>query len=62
LTIDVDGWTATNGTVDVSGDITHDGDLVWLPVPVGTAVTMAFSAGTVVGTPTVTVSYLERYI
>lgn len=62
LIIDCSNWTATNGTVDVSGDITHDGDLVWLPVPVGTAVTMAVSAGTVIGTPAVTVSYLERFI
>jgi len=62
LLIDIDNWTATNGTVDVSGDITHDGDLVWLPIPVGTAITMEFSAGTVVGTPTVTVSYLERFV
>ena len=62
LAIDCSTWTATNGTVDVSGDITHDGDLVWLPIPIGTALTMAFSAGTVTDTPTVTVSYLERFV
>lgn len=62
LAIDCSAWTAINGTVDVSGDITHDGDLVWLPIPVGTAVTLTFSADTVVGTPTVAVTYLERFI
>jgi hypothetical protein len=35
LTIDCGAYTATNGTADVSGDITHDGDLVWLPLAVG---------------------------
>lgn len=62
LVIDCSSWTATSGTVDVSGDIIHDGDLVWLPIPTGTAVTLAASAGTLVGTPTVTAAYLERYI
>jgi len=62
LAINCSTWTATNGTADVSGDITHNGDLVWLPIPVGTAVTCAVSAGTIVGTPTVTASYLERFV
>ena len=35
LTIDCGAYTATNGTANVSGDITHDGDVVWLPLPTG---------------------------
>lgn len=62
LTIDCSNWTATNGTVDVSGDISHDGDLVWLPIPCGTAVTMAVSCGTLTGSPAVTVTHLEGYL
>lgn len=62
LTIDCSNWTATNGTADVSGDISHDGDLVWLPIPVGTANTMTVTSASYSGTPQVTVSYLERYI
>jgi len=62
LAINCSTWTATNGTVDVSGDITHEGDLVWLPIPIGTAVTCAVSAGTITDTPALTVSYLERFV
>ncbi len=36
LSIDCGAYTATNGTVDASGDITHEGDLTWLPLAVGT--------------------------
>jgi hypothetical protein len=61
LTINCSTWTATNGTVDVSGDITHEGDLVWLPIPVGTAGTCAVSAGSISGAA-LTVSYLERFV
>ena len=66
LVINCGSWVATNGTVDVSGDISHDGDLVWLPIPVGTAVTMVVtgsSIGTAVGgVPVVTISHLEAFI
>ena len=65
LTIDCASWVATNGTVDVSGDISHEGDLVWLPIPTGTAVTLAVSGtsmGTGINTPTIAVSYLEAYL
>ncbi len=35
LTVDCGAYTATNGTVDASGDMTHAGDLTWLPLEVG---------------------------
>jgi hypothetical protein len=66
LTIDCANWVATNGTVDVSGDISHEGDLVWLPIPTGTAVTLTVTGsnlGTALGgSPIITVSYLDAYI
>jgi len=62
LTLDMANWTATNGTADVSGDISHEGDLVWLPIPIGTAVTLTVSGTSIASSPNVTVSYVERFV
>lgn len=61
LTISCGSFTAINGTTTVTGDITHDGGLVWLSIPTGSS-DIAFSASTVVGTPTVTVSYTPAFL
>ena len=61
LVISCGSWSATNGTLNVSGDITHDGGLVWLSIPSGSA-DMAVSASTVIGTPTVTVSWTPAFL
>jgi len=61
LVISCGSFSATSGTVPVTGDITHDGGLVWLSIPVGSA-DMAVSASTVIGTPTVTVSWTPAFL
>lgn len=60
LTIDCEDFTATKGTADVTNDITHDGGIVWLPVPTGSN-TLAVTADSV-GTATVTVTFVPPYI
>lgn len=59
LVIDCGAWTALLAGADVSGNITHDGDLCWLPIPVG-ANTLAVTTGTTGGT--VKVEFYAPYI
>lgn len=59
LVIDCGAWTALLAGADVSGNITHDGDLCWLPIPAG-ANTLAVTTGTTGGT--VKVEFYPPYI
>ena len=61
LVLSCGSFTAMKGTQVVTGDIAHDGGLVWLSLPVGSA-DLAFSAGSVVGTPTVQVSWTPAFL
>ncbi len=61
LTISCGSYTATNGTLTVTGDITHDGGLPWLVIPTGTS-DLTLSASAIIGTPTVTVSWTPAFL
>ena len=61
LVLNCGSFTAMNGSVQVTGDCTHDGGLVWLSIPVGSA-DMAVSAATMIGTPTVTVTWTPAFL
>jgi len=61
LIISCGSYTAYSGTSNVTGDIVHDGGLVWLSIPPGSS-DLTFSAATVLGTPTVTATWTAAFL
>lgn len=62
LVMSCGSYTATIGTANVVEHITHDGALVWLPVPVGTANTCAFTCAGYGTATRVTIALTEAYV
>lgn len=64
LTVNCNTFTATLGTVDVSGNMSHDGAIWWLVLPTGVnTVTVTGSAlGTAAAAPTITISFTAAYV
>lgn len=64
LVIDVGDFTAELDGTNVAGDITHDGDLLWLPIETGsnTLVVSANSIGAGGSAPAVQVDFTEPFI
>lgn len=61
LVIDAATWTATLGSTNVTGDISHDGAIRWLEVPVGVSTLIVESSGFGSGT-TVKLEFTEAFI
>ncbi len=59
LTIDCSTFTATLGGADVSGEITHEGGVVWLPIPSGANTMVVTGSG--IGGATVTAAFTAAY-
>lgn len=61
LTINTGAFTATVGSTDVTGAITHSGAVRWLVVPIG-ANTATVSAAGISNTPTLTITFAAPYL
>jgi len=61
LTIDCESWEADVDGVDASGDITHEGKVRWLEIPVGVSTLTVASSG-YAGTTDVTVEFTQTYV
>ena len=60
LVIDCSAWTALNDGADVSGDISHEGDLIWLVIPPGVQ-TVRMDCASMSGA-TITVAFKAAYV
>lgn len=62
LVIDCGAWTAKLDGVDVSGNISHDGALCWLPIPVSTTNSLNVASSGYTSGTTVKVQFYAPYV